>query len=148
MQCIIFKCTFQHVFIFLKGTVHEIKSDPLCQGDNVRFTTESLKPLSFAWLISGIFFVSLFHKTRNEQVTFTKKTQIKMNNLKKQKYEILIHTWSEKGYLCKSGKAIFALRTPCNYAYGPFESAKDVSKGYKQWHFFGRSGIPVVPNFP
>ena len=119
MQCIIFKCTFQHVFIFLKGTVHEIKSDPLCQGDNVRFTTESLKPLSFAWLISGIFFVSLFHKTRNE------------------------HTWSEKGYLCKSGKAIFALRTPCNYAYGPFESAKDVSKGYKQWHFFGRSGIPV-----
>ena len=38
-----------------------------------------------------------FLMTRNEQVTFAEKQQVKMNSLKKQKHLDLFHTWSNKG---------------------------------------------------
>ena len=48
-------------------------------------------------------FSFIFLKTRNAQVTFEDKPQIKMKSLKKQKHKKIIHA-------CKSGIAIFAWR--------------------------------------
>ena len=69
---------------------------------------EPLQPLSdkdtefFFLLEKCLIFVCFsclrcFLMTRNEQVTFAEKQQVKMNSLKKQKHLDLFHTWSNKG---------------------------------------------------
>ena len=45
---------------------------------------------------------------------------MRINSLKKQEHGYLIHTWSDKGYHCKSGITIFAWKVTWNYAYSPF----------------------------
>ena len=68
----------------LKGTVSVTSSDPPCK--NVEDTVFSC--------LEKCTFLCCFLKTRNAQVTFAKKPQMKINSLKKQKHLYLLYIWS------------------------------------------------------
>jgi len=71
-------------------------------------------------------FLHWFLLTRNPQVTFAEKQQMKMNSLRKQKHDYLFHSWLDnefKGTVINRTLSYlhFAWRVTWNYAYRPFE---------------------------
>ena len=67
----------------------------------------------------------LFLQARNAQEIFHEKPEMKIKNLKKQKHEYLIHTWSEKTFKGKSGNAMPGDQSVIwNYVYSPFNTKK------------------------
>ena len=68
---------------------------------------------------------SLFSCSRNAQVTFVVKPQLKNNQLKKNKHRYLIHTWIDKAFKGSIEVQaliihIFEWRVTCNNSDSPF----------------------------
>ena len=111
----------------LKEAVSVISSDPLCNDDNVWFTTVPFVWWSDqAWIRypSSVFFsfeVSL-------QMWLAHMKQLKFhqnkNTFRVSKTTFMIRFWFE-GYRCKSAISIFAWRVPWKYAHSPYQSTSD-----------------------
>ncbi len=86
---------------------------------------------SFVWLEKCLFFCEVFHcfpKTRNAQVAFAEKPQIK----KQHWYIIWLYLIRQnfQGYRCELGIAIFARRVSRNYAFIPFRKSSAFSNHF------------------
>ena len=106
------------IYIY-KGTVSVISSEPPCKDGNARFT---MVPLTRVYLISnveemvGFLCLKLLNSnnsyvlssTRNRQVSFVEKPQLKIKCFKTYKHQYLVHQIKLHGYRCESGNAIFA----------------------------------------
>ena len=92
------------------------------------------------WECLGMFISSsfsfIFLQTRNEQVTFADKPQIKMKSLKKQKHKKIIHFWSDKVFKSTLvNRALPSLHggVTWNYAYSPFNFQNYFKASYLVW---------------
>ena len=80
-----------HLF---KGTVSLISSNPSCKDDNARFTTVLYRDMYPIWSEMWKTSKALNLIARNAQFCI----EIKVINVKKQKLQVLIHTWSEEAF--------------------------------------------------
>jgi len=101
---------------------HPCSSDSVDWQQLVTFKTciwlNKWQILSFFWLEKCLKLISspLLLISKNAQVTFAEKPEMKLNKLKKQN-----HVKKLLGYRCKSNIDIFAWMVPWNYAYSPFK---------------------------